>query len=317
MSNVFSLLLAREARLLFRRPAELANPLVFFAIVIALFPLAVGPESQLLQTLSPGLVWVAALLAVLLSLEGLFRSDFEDGSLEQWVLSPHPLALLVLAKVLAHWLFSGLALVLMSPLFALMLGLPARCIPVLLLSLLLGTPVLSLLGAVGAALKVIRRAEPEAVILVGTYGPCAEFIKMSHRSGFNPTFTAVSFVGANALAKELGAEGRGVIVSEVVLFPWDTDRRVVSDYQAAMKSLDPSQTPDFIGLEGYITGRLVARALAMTGPNPTRADLLRIINEVGQFDIGGLVVNFGSARKDNPPQVTLTVIQSDGSFKPI
>ena len=113
MSNVFSLLLAREARLLFRRPAELANPLVFFAIVIALFPLAVGPESQLLQTLSPGLVWVAALLAVLLSLEGLFRSDFEDGSLEQWVLSPHPLALLVLAKVLAHWLFSGLALVLM------------------------------------------------------------------------------------------------------------------------------------------------------------------------------------------------------------
>lgn len=84
-----------------------------------------------------------------------------------------------------------------------------------------------------------------------------------------------------------------------------------------MKSLDPSQTPDFIGLEGYITGRLVARALAMTGPNPTRADLLRIINEVGQFDIGGLVVNFGSARKDNPPQVTLTVIQSDGSFKPI
>ncbi len=150
MSNVFSLLLAREARLLFRRPAELANPLVFFAIVIALFPLAVGPESQLLQTLSPGLVWVAALLAVLLSLEGLFRSDFEDGSLEQWVLSPHPLALLVLAKVLAHWLFSGLALVLMSPLFALMLGLPARCIPVL----LLGTPVLSLLGAVGAALTV-------------------------------------------------------------------------------------------------------------------------------------------------------------------
>ena len=145
MSNVFSLLLAREARLLFRRPAELANPLVFFAIVIALFPLAVGPESQLLQTLSPGLVWVAALLAVLLSLEGLFRSDFEDGSLEQWVLSPHPLALLVLAKVLAHWLFSGLALVLMSPLFALMLGLPARCIPV---------PVLSLLGAVGAALTV-------------------------------------------------------------------------------------------------------------------------------------------------------------------
>ncbi|MCY1398595.1 Heme exporter protein B [compost metagenome] len=154
MSNVFTLLLSREARLLFRRPAELANPLVFFAIVIALFPLAVGPETQMLKTLSPGLVWVAALLAVLLSLDGLFRSDFEDGSLEQWVLSPHPLPLLVLAKVLAHWLISGLALVLLAPLFALMLGLPGRCLPVLLLSLLLGTPILSLLGAVGAALTV-------------------------------------------------------------------------------------------------------------------------------------------------------------------
>jgi branched-chain amino acid transport system substrate-binding protein len=171
--------------------------------------------------------------------------------------------------------------------------------------------------AVGAALKVIRRAEPEAVIMVGTYGPCAEFIKMAHRSGFNPTFTAVSFVGGNALAKELGPEGRGVIVSEVVPFPWDTDLRIVADYQAAMKTLDPSQTPDFIGLEGYITGRLVARALAMTGPNPTRAELLRIINDVGQFDIGGLVVSFGKARKENPPPVSLTVIQSDGSFKPI
>lgn len=154
MSSVFVQVMARESRLLFRRPAELANPLVFFAIVTALFPLAVGPESLLLQTLSPGLLWVAALLAVLLSLDGLFRSDFEDGSLEQWVLSPHPLPVLVLAKVLAHWLFSGLALVLLAPLLALMLGLPARCLPVLLLSLLLGTPILSLLGAVGAALTV-------------------------------------------------------------------------------------------------------------------------------------------------------------------
>ncbi|PHN78118.1 heme exporter protein CcmB [Pseudomonas syringae] len=154
MSNVFVLLMLREVRLLARRPAELANPLVFFAIVVALFPLALGPQTQLLQTLSPGLVWVAALLAVLLSLDGLLRSDFEDGSLEQWVLSPHPLALLVLIKVLAHWFFSGLALVLLSPLLALMLGLPVQCLPVLMVSLLLGTPVLSLLGALGAALTV-------------------------------------------------------------------------------------------------------------------------------------------------------------------
>ena len=147
-------MILREARLLARRPAELANPLVFFAIVIALFPLAVGPETQMLRTLSPGLIWVAALLAVLLSLENLFRSDFEDGSLEQWVVSPHPLAVLVLAKVFAHWLFSGLALVLLSPVLAIMLGLPADRVPILLASLLLGTPILSLLGAVGAALTV-------------------------------------------------------------------------------------------------------------------------------------------------------------------
>ncbi|RMU98538.1 Heme exporter protein B [Pseudomonas syringae pv. tomato] len=127
---------------------------MFFALVIALFPLAIGPDTQLLQALSPGLLWVAALLAVLLSLDGLFRGDFEDGSLEQWVLSPHPLALLILGKVLAHWVFSGLALVLLSPVLALMLGLPVQCLPVLMLSLLLGTPVLSLLGAVGAALTV-------------------------------------------------------------------------------------------------------------------------------------------------------------------
>lgn len=107
-----------------------------------------------MQSISPGLVWVAALLAVLLSLDGLFRSDFEDGSLEQWVVSPHPLPLLVLAKVLAHWVFSGLALVLLAPLLGMMLGLPLRTLPVLLLSLLLGTPILSLLGAVGAALTV-------------------------------------------------------------------------------------------------------------------------------------------------------------------
>ncbi|AMA46558.1 heme exporter protein CcmB [Pseudomonas monteilii] len=153
MSLFFSMM-RREARVLCRRPAELANPLVFFALVVALFPLAVGPETALLRTLSPGLVWVAALLAVLLSLDGLFRSDFEDGSLEQWLLSRRALPLLALAKVLTHWLFSGLALVVLAPLLALMLGLPGECLPVLLASLLLGTPVLSLLGAVGAALTV-------------------------------------------------------------------------------------------------------------------------------------------------------------------
>ncbi|WP_462380556.1 heme exporter protein CcmB [Pseudomonas sp. Marseille-QA0892] len=154
MNGMFMASLRREMTLLYRRPAELANPLVFFGIVIALFPLAIGPQMQLLQTLSPGLIWVAALLAVLLSLDGLFRSDYEDGSLEQWVVSSQPLPLLALAKIVAHWLFSGLALVLLAPLVALMLGLPGRCLPVLLASLLLGTPILSLVGAIGAALTV-------------------------------------------------------------------------------------------------------------------------------------------------------------------
>lgn len=152
--SVFIRLIQRECCILCRCPAELVNPLMFFALVVALFPLAMGPESKQLQDLAPGLLWVAALLAVLLSLDGLFRGDFEDGSLEQWIVSPHPLALLVLAKVLAHWLFSGLSLVLLAPLLGLMLGLESRVLPVLLLSLLLGTLVLSLLGAVGAALTV-------------------------------------------------------------------------------------------------------------------------------------------------------------------
>jgi len=152
--KAFSALLLRELRLGFRRPAELANPLLFFALVIGLFPLALGPQSELLQELSGGLLWLAALLAVLLSLDGLFRSDHEDGSLEQWLLCREPLALLVLGKVLVHWLCTGFALMLLAPLLALMLGLPGRCVPVLMLSLLLGTPVLSLLGAVGAALTL-------------------------------------------------------------------------------------------------------------------------------------------------------------------
>ena len=150
----FGWALRRDLAVATRRRADSLNLVGFFVLACTMFPLAVGPETKLLQTLSPGRLWVAALLAVLLSLDGLFRSDFEDGSLEQWVLSSHPLPLLVLAKVLAHWAFSGLALVILSPLLALMLGLPVACLPVLLMSLLLGTPVLSLLGAVGAALTV-------------------------------------------------------------------------------------------------------------------------------------------------------------------
>jgi branched-chain amino acid transport system substrate-binding protein len=171
--------------------------------------------------------------------------------------------------------------------------------------------------AVGAAFKAIRRAEPQAVVMVGTYGPCAEFIKLARRSGFNPTFVAISFVGATALARELGPGGSGVVVSEVVPFPWDTHLKLVADYQAAEKALDPRLTPDFVSLEGYLSGRLAAAALERAGPNPTRADMLRIINEVGRFDIGGDIVAFGDKAQEQPASVFLTVIQPDGSFKAV
>jgi branched-chain amino acid transport system substrate-binding protein len=171
--------------------------------------------------------------------------------------------------------------------------------------------------AVGSALRMLKRAEPEAVVMVGTYGPCAEFIKLAHKSGFHPTFVNISFVGANALARELGPEGQGVIVSQVVPSPWDASVQVVADYQAAAKALDPDMKPEFVSLEGYLSGRLVAIALEQTGPNPTRADMLRIIRDVGTFDISGTIMNFGPKMQDAPGKVFLTVIQRDGTFKTV
>src|ERR1700733_11060213 len=110
--------------------------------------------------------------------------------------------------------------------------------------------------AVASAMRTLRRAEPEAVVMVGTYAPCAEFIKLARKSGFNPVFVNISFVGAVALAQELGHEGAGVIVSQVVPFPWDASIKVVADYQAAQRLLDPELEPDFVSLEGYLSGRL-------------------------------------------------------------
>jgi branched-chain amino acid transport system substrate-binding protein len=171
--------------------------------------------------------------------------------------------------------------------------------------------------AVGSAVRTLKRTEPEAVVMVGTYGPCAEFIKLAHKTGFNPIFVNISFVGANALAKELGPEGKGVIVSQVVPFPWDASVKIVADYQAAEKALDPALKPEFVSLEGYLAGRLVAAALELAGPDPTRAEMLRLINEVGRFDISGNIMTFGPKARDVPPKVFLTVIQPDGSFKAV
>ena len=146
--------LKRELLLAARKPADAITPLVFFAIVVSLFPLGVGPEPAVLRTLAPGVLWVAALLATLLSLNRLFAADHADGTLERFALSPQPLGALVAIKTLAHWLTTGLPLLLLSPLLAIQLYLPNEAFGTLLLALLLGTPVLSLIGAVGAALTL-------------------------------------------------------------------------------------------------------------------------------------------------------------------
>jgi heme exporter protein B len=147
-------LLRRQLLLAVRRPIEIGNPLLFFAMVVALFPLGLGPAPGQLATFAPGILWIIALLSNLLTSDAVFRSDFDDGSLEQLLLSPQPLYLSVLAYIAAHWLITGLLLALVSPLFALMLNLPGAAIGSLVASLLLGTAVLSLLGGIGAALTV-------------------------------------------------------------------------------------------------------------------------------------------------------------------
>ncbi len=144
----------RDLRLALRRRADTLAAMIFFVMVVSLFPLGIGPESALLRTMAPGVVWVAALLSSMLSLTRLFADDHQDGTLEQLLLSAHPLALLALGKIAAHWMSSGLLLVVVAPLLALQFDLSPSACGVLVLSLLLGTPVLSLLGAIGAALTV-------------------------------------------------------------------------------------------------------------------------------------------------------------------
>lgn len=152
--NAFSIIFVRDLRVAFRRWSELANPLIFFVIVVVLFPLAVSPDPARLKQVGVGILWISALLSSLLALEGLFRADADDGSLEQLMLSPVPLGVTVLAKVAAHWLMTVLPLIAMVPLLALSFYLPAAALPTLALALLLATPTLSVLVALGAALTV-------------------------------------------------------------------------------------------------------------------------------------------------------------------
>ena len=151
---IFWHIIKRELQIAMRKQAEILNPLWFFLIVITLFPLVIGPDPELLSRIAPGVAWVAALLSALLSFERLFRDDYIDGSLEQLMLTSQPLVLTALAKVLAHWLLTGLPLILLSPIAALLLSLEISIWWALVLTLLLGTPVLSCLGAIGVALTV-------------------------------------------------------------------------------------------------------------------------------------------------------------------
>lgn len=154
LAAAFFAILRRDLMLAFRHRGELANPLLFFLIIVTLYPLGVSPDPELLRRIAPGVIWIAALLAALFSLENLFRSDFDDGSLEQMLLSPQPLAVLVVAKVLAHWLVSGLPMLLLAPLLALLLDMPSKAAWALETTLAIGTPLLSLIGAIGVALTV-------------------------------------------------------------------------------------------------------------------------------------------------------------------
>ena len=156
--QAFMTLLRRDLLLAVRNRGDWVNPLFFYLLIAMLFPLAITPEKESLSGMAGGAIWIAALLAVLLSMDSLFRSDFEDGSLEQLLLAPHSLSFLVIAKLLAHWILTGLLLTVFSPLLALLLHLPGEVRNALFVSLLVGTPVLSILGAIGVALTVgLRR----------------------------------------------------------------------------------------------------------------------------------------------------------------
>lgn len=152
--QLFKAVYSKDVLLAFRQRAEIFNPLLFFTIVITLFPLAIGPEPALLARMAPGIIWVAALLSTMLGLDKLFRDDYHDGSLEQLIASPYPLSLTVIAKVCAHWTISGLPMVLLSPLFALLMNLEEQAFAATVLTLLIATPLLSLIGAIGAGLTV-------------------------------------------------------------------------------------------------------------------------------------------------------------------
>lgn len=201
----------RDLTLAMRRRADVLATLFFFVIVVSLFPLGVGPDMATLRIIGPGIVWVAALLASMLALERMFAPDYSDGTLEQMLLTPQPLVVLVLGKILAHWLVSGLPLVLIAPLLGIQYGLPAQGLGILMLSLLLGTPVLSLIGAIGAALTLGVRGGGVLVSLLVLPLTIPVLI-----FGAGAVDASLSGLGAQAHLSLLGA----FLLGALILAPW-------------------------------------------------------------------------------------------------
>ncbi|QOJ23730.1 MAG: heme exporter protein CcmB [Gammaproteobacteria bacterium] len=204
-------IIKRDLLLAARRQSDVLTTLFFFIIVVSLFPLSVGPEMNMLRTMAPGVVWVAALLASMLSLGRMFSNDYLDGTLEQMLLSPQSLSLLVLGKAFAHWLVTGVPLVLMAPVLGIQYDLPAEALLVLTAALLLGTPVLSLIGAIGAALTLGLRGGGVLVslLVLPLYIPVLIF-------GAGAVEADMSGVGFDAHLSLIGA----FLLVSAVFAPW-------------------------------------------------------------------------------------------------
>ena len=170
--------------------------------------------------------------------------------------------------------------------------------------------------AIKSALLDIMKAQPEAVVTVAPYKPVAQFVRVAHQVQLNALFVAISFVGSDSLAKELGSAGTGVIVSQVVPSPWDNSLPVIAAYQRAIGAADPNAKPGFVSLEGYLVGRLAVEALKRIKGEVTREALLNAINEA-PFNMGGVTLTYSPAKNQGSNQVYFTILQADGTFKPV
>ena len=171
--------------------------------------------------------------------------------------------------------------------------------------------------AVKSAVLKIRKAKPDSVVMVGAYKPIAAFIKLAKKTGVDATFVNISFVGSKALAKELGNDGAGVVVTQVVPFPWDRSIPAVAQYQDALRAVDANAEPGFVSLEGYLVGRLTIMALEKMGGKFSRDGFMKTVAGLGEFSLGGVNLAFGPDDNQGSDQVFLTVIQSDGSFRAV